>query len=133
MTVVHDIDRPDVGGVPPKMQAIRDEVAEALEGLAPVLRITTNDNLMSSVSVWGSLDEKETWTNSIYENSRHFRFAIVPQKGRRYYQEADEKITVELGSSHYKLYQAKPFRKGTTTVDKAIQRIRDWVEFHKDA
>lgn len=125
--VVHDIDRPDVGGVPPKMQAIAEQVKEALAGLAPYLTVSTNDNLMSSVSIRGSFDARETWTNGIWENSRNFRFSIVPMNGKRYYDAADEKVTVELEQGH----RVGKFRKSTATVAKVIERIKAFIEAGK--
>ena len=118
-TVVQDIDRPDVNGTAPKMAPVRDRIDVALSGIVPVLRVSTDDNIMSSVSVRGSLDPRDEWANGIEENSRHFRFSIVPQKGARYYTEGDDKVTVELATVHGKLGRAKKFRKRTTTIDKA--------------
>ena len=70
--IVYDIDRPDVNGVPPKMQAIRDQVAEALEGFVPVLSVKTDDNLCSSVIVRGAFNPKEEWYNGIFQNGLYF-------------------------------------------------------------
>jgi len=126
---VNDIDRPDVNGTAPKMAAVRDRIDAALFGLVPVLRVSTDDNLMSSVSVRGSLDPRDEWQNGIEYNSRHFRFSIVPQKGARYYTEGDDKVTVELPTLDGKLWRAKKFRKRTTTIDKAISAIKDWLCF----
>lgn len=125
--VVHDIDRPDVGGVPPKMQAIAEQVKEALAGLVPYLTVGTNDNLMSSVSIRGSFDARETWTNGIWENSRNFRFSIVPMNGKRYYDAADDKVTVELEQGR----RVGKFRKSTATVAKVIERIKAFIEAGK--
>lgn len=121
--IVHDVDRPDVNGTPPKMQAIRDNAAKVLT--APCLVAHTDDNLMSCVIIRGSLDQREDWPSGIFENSRYFRFMLSPAKHRRYYDEGD-KVTVELCRKSHKL--AVPFRKSTTTPDKAIERIREWLD-----
>ena len=129
MTVVHDVDRPDVNGVAPKMQGIRDMIAQELDGLVPVLNVKTDDNLMSSVTVSGTFDAKEDWANGIYENSRYFRFAVVPPKGARYYDGGD-KVTLELWSKSYKLPKS---RKYTGTPAKVAAKLRAYLEANKDA
>jgi len=128
MEIIHDVDRPDVDGVPPKMQAICDQTKEALAGMAPILQVTTNDNLMSSVMVRGSLDPKEDWANNIFENSRYFIFMLCPMKGKRYYDPEDPKITVETVNTKYNLPN---LRKYTGPIDKAIGKIKSWLENNK--
>jgi len=123
---VQDIDRPDVHGTPPKMQEICNQVAEALEGIAPVLKVRTDDNFCSSVDVTGSLDPRDAWPMNILQNSRHFRFSLEPPKGARYWQGGD-KVTIELQGAHYEMTDAHPFRKSTTTIPKAIERIKKWL------
>ena len=120
--MIHDLSRPDVNGVAPKMQAIGDQATVALQGLAPDLHVITNDNLCSSVLISGSLDAKETWVNGIFLNSRYFRFSLHASKGRRYYSEGDQ-VTVE-GSAHYSLPK---LRKYTGTPEKCIERIAKWM------
>src|SRR6185437_8108406 len=56
--MIEDTQRPDKDGVPAKMQAVCDLFRQGLT--APVLRITTDDNLCSSVFICGSFDAKET-------------------------------------------------------------------------
>jgi hypothetical protein len=88
----------------------------------PYLRISTDDNLMSSLWVSGSFDAPETWANGIYENSRGFRFVITPHKGKRYYV-AGEPVTVELVRGK----RIAPFRTYTGTPDKVLQKIAAWI------
>jgi len=51
-----------------------------LEGSVPYLRTsisTLGGDHRSSVFVTVSLDDPETWSNRIYENSRHFRLHVL--------------------------------------------------------
>jgi len=122
--VVLDVDRPDVEGTPPKMQCLL-EVAKTLEGLVPVLAISTDDNLGSSLTITGSFDERSDWAGGIFENSRYFRFMVWPPKDAKYYDPNNPKVTVELVG---KSYQIQPnFRKGTNTMEKVVERIRKWI------
>ena len=107
----------------PKMQAICDKIKEKLAGLTPYLKITTDDNICSSVMIKGSFDPHHTWTNGIYQNSRYFQVCISPPKDKRYY-EGEEKITVELFN---KSYQLPNMRKYTGPVDKVIEKIINWI------
>lgn len=126
--MIQDISRPDVNGNAPKMQDVK-VLAETTFGQelrysdVPELHVSTDDNLMSSVTIRGSYDAKTEWKNGIYYNSRHFRFSITPAKGKRYFTPG-EKVTVELETC----YENLKFRKGTCTPEKAVQRI---VEFLK--
>lgn len=112
------VNKPDVNR-PAKMQAIADDAREALA--APYLNIWTDDNLCSSVTISGSLDARETWTNGILQNSRCFSFFISPEG--RYYSPGD-KVTVELNTRHYTLGK---FRKSTGPADRAIARVSAWI------
>lgn len=123
--MVQDIDRPDVNGVPPKMLKIAEKCKEVLSGLTPHMIIRCDDNIMSNISISGSFDPKEKWTNGIYENSRFFRFGLFPQKGQRYYTEG-ENIAVELCMKQYTI--TNKFRKYTGPVDKVIPKIVKWIE-----
>lgn len=123
MTVVRDVDHPDVDGVTPKMQAIATACEAALN--AEYLNITTDDNLCSSVCVKGALDSKDKWSGGIWQNGLWFMFWINPEKGQRYY-EPGMKVTVELHVVSYKL-EVK-FRKSTTTSDKVVDKIAKWIE-----
>ncbi len=126
MTMVQDIDRPDVNGVAPKMQAIGDRVSKALLGACPVLRVNTNDNIMSSVWIKGAMDERDQWANGIFENGLYFSIAITPVKGTRYYVEG-ERVTLYLSHCSHKLPNAK-LRKYTATPDKVIAKLAAWIE-----
>jgi hypothetical protein len=130
MSVVQDISRPDVNGVPPKMKAICEQANEAINGLAPVIGATTDDNLCSNVRIVGSYQPKAEWTYGIFHNSPYFIFAVHPEKGKRYYTEG-EKVTVELTSVGSKV--PSKFRKYTGTPDKAIAKVVEWVKNSKPA
>ena len=124
MLVVHDINRPDVAGVAPKMLAICEAARLALAGVAPYLSITTDDNLMSSVTIRGSFDARETWTNNIFHNSRYFIGSIVPMEGRRYYNPSDQKVTIEFSSLDSRMSK---FRKYTGPIDKVIAKVKEYL------
>lgn len=121
--VVQDVDRPDINGVYPKMFPICEQVKQTLVP-TPHMNIYTNDNIMSSVMIVGSLDARENWINGIYENSRYFRFDIKPMNGKRYYDVTDDKVTVELTCK----YTLSKFRKYTGPVNKVIAKIQEWID-----
>lgn len=122
--VVEDVDRPDRGGTPPKMQAVRDEIADALEDLdIPVLQVTTDDNIMSSVSIVGSLEPREQWINGILQNSPYFKMSVAPSSGR-YYSEGD-KMSVELIASGMGMPKFRKY--STDKVDRIAKKIRDYL------
>lgn len=121
--VVTDVDRPDVGGVRPKMQVIRDRCAEQLGGIVPYLTVSTDDNLCSSVTIRGTFDQD--WTNGIFQNGLYFIISIDPERGKRYYADG-EKVTVSMNSMNYKL--EKKLRKYTGPVDRVITKIADWMD-----
>ncbi len=127
MQIVQDINRPDVNGTPPKMLALRDVVAGALDGLAPVLQVSTDDNLGSSIHIRGSFTEKPT--NGIFENGEFFRIFIWPTKGKRYYEEGD-KVRLELSGVSYKMPNRK-LRGYTGPIDKVIVRLVGWLKSNK--
>lgn len=120
---IQSVDRPDVNGVAPKMQAIADKAREKVDGLVPFMRVSTDDNIMSSVSVRGSFDGPESWSNKIFENSRYFRFSIVPAKGARYYEGGN--VKVELSVKSHKI--DRKFRAYTGAPDKVIEKIVKWI------
>lgn len=121
--VVNDIDRPDVGGVEPKMKAVRDEVAAALAPLMlPYLVVTTDDNIMSSVWIRGSFQPAALWAYGIFHNSPYFLIRLVPNK--RYFV-AGEDMEIELtsmGSGISKL------RRYTGPLNKILPKLIKWVE-----
>lgn len=106
-----------------KMKAIND-LAEIMLS-ATYLKSYTDDNIMSSVRIAGSHNPIQDWNNGIFENSRYFIFSIMPANGCRYYTPGDQ-ITVELVSKHYAITES--FRRSTTTPEKALQRIQDWID-----
>ena len=106
-----------------RMHTVCDLAIEKLS--AAFMHVRTNDNIMSSVIIQGSHTKREDWVSGIYHNSKSFLFMITPAKGKRYY-EPGENITVDLHNCHYA--NKTKFRKSTTTPEKAIQRIQDWIE-----
>jgi len=126
--IVHDVDRPDVGGVPPKMKAVCEEVKAALEELGlPDLKVTTDDNLGSSVLINGSWTAKPN--GGIWQNGLYFQVWINPPKGKRYYEEG-EKVTLELSHCSYKLAVSK-LRKYTGPVHKVVAKLVAWIESNR--
>lgn len=104
-----------------KMQAIADQL-QPLIPLVPYCQVTCDDNIMSSVWIRASFDARETWSNGIYQNSRHFMIHITPPKGARWYEGGN--VTAEL-TSGYKVHQ---FRKYTSTPEKVVAKIKQWIE-----
>lgn len=111
----------------PRMQAIADQLTQAISGLTPHLVVRCDDNLMSNVTLRGSLDPKDAWTNGIWENSRYFRFDIEPAKGQRYYAGGEVEVALEQS------YGVPKFRRSTTTPEKAIERIVKWIKDAKQS
>lgn len=120
--MIQDVDRPDIGEVLPKMQTVKERADEVLKDLTPVLQITTNDNLCSSVMIKGSFDPKENWEYGIFQNSRYFQFRVGPPKGKRYYEGGE--VTIELFSKRHDLPK---MRKYTGSVEKALDKIKNWL------
>jgi len=115
--MIHDIRRPDVNGVPPKMEAIK---SMAKTSLPKNLTIFTDDNLCSNVTIKGVFGEVQPiWMNSLY-----FIFHISPAHNKRYY-EVNDKTTVELISKSYKILHK--FRKYSGDPANCIQKIKDWL------
>ena len=128
---VQSIDRPDVNGTPAKMAAICEAVIAALVGCqAGWLKITTDDNIMSSVTIRGTVQPKDQWSYGIFHNARYWIIHVFPMKGKRYYDPADPKVTVKLSSSG--IGTAK-FRKYTGPVDKVTAKVRAWITAEIDA
>lgn len=128
MTVVHDIYRPDVNDTPPKMQALCEQVQKTLQGIAPYLQISTNDNIMSSIWIKGAMEPKETWANGIFHNApRYFILSITPQNEKRYYDPNDPKVCLELTSMGRNMSK---LRKYTAPPDKVIQKLKDYILAH---
>jgi hypothetical protein len=112
--------QPVLDAKPPKMFNIALQASQTLTP-TPVFACRASDNLMSLVYVSGSFDTRESWPNGIKENSRYFRFSIIP-KGRRYYNDGDT-LTVELEQG----YKLKKFRKYTGPLDKILAKINEWI------
>ena len=114
------IDLKAINGTAPSMEAISEAARATLQ--APWLRISTDDNLCSSVSIRGSFDTE--WSGGIFQNSRYFFFSICPEKGKRYYSPG-EKMTVELYGVSHEI--AGKFRKYTGPPEKCIAKIANWI------
>lgn len=124
MSAVIDTQRPDVNGIPSKMQAICDEVKKSLEGSLPFLVISTSDFLGSSVYICGATTTKEEWSNGILENATYCKMFIKPKSGRYYH--PDDALTVEVISGN-----CPKFRKYTGTLDKVIGKVKTFIETMK--
>ena len=110
----------------PKMLTIAQTLKEAITGTCEHLTVETDDNIMSSITIRGNYTPKEEWQNGIYENGQYFIFSISPMNEKRYYDDSDKKVTVELYIRPYGM--DKKFRKSTCTPEKAIQRIVEWIK-----
>jgi len=113
--------RPDTNGKSAKMRSVAEQIENSFPDL-PFIKVRTDDNLCSSITIRGSLDAPEQWRNGIFENGRSFTLMIFPEKRKRYY-EAGDKVTVEMGMN-----RLGKFRKYTSSPDKVAQRIHEWVK-----
>ncbi len=111
----------------PRMQAIGEATQAALVESLPYLSVIATGNLMDSVVIRGAHSPKEDWPNSIFQNARYFIASITPQGGKRYYDDADAKVTVEVISSH----GVSHFRKYTGPVAKVIANLQAWINNNK--
>ena len=118
--VVQDIDRPDINGTPPKMSEIAQMIKRRLKRL-PYVKVHTDDNLCSSITIRGALDSPEQWRNGIFENGKSFLIIIMPEKRKRYYESGD-KITAEV-----RMNRLGKFRKSTASPERIVQRINEWI------
>jgi hypothetical protein len=122
---VQSVDRPDVNGTPAKMAAICEAVIAALAGCqAGWSKVTASDNIMSGVTIRGTVEPKDQWSNGIFHNAHYWIFHVFPMKGKRYYDPADPKVTVELGNSGIGMGK---FRKYTGPVEKVTEKLRTWI------
>lgn len=119
--IVQDIDRPDINGIPPKMQAISELMKEKLS--APYLRIQCSDNLCSSVMISGALVTKEEFPNGILQNAPFFMIQIRP--ATRYYTEGQE-VSAEMFCRHYKLPKMRKYT--SSSPEKVAKKIQEWIE-----
>ena len=125
MNVVEDIDRPDILKQKPKMQKICDDCKTELDQIVPYLSIHTDDNLMSSITIRGTFDDKSEWSYGIFHNGEYFIIHITPEKGKRYYTDG-EKVTLEQISTSHKL-KTSNIRKYTATPEKVIAKLKAWI------
>jgi hypothetical protein len=123
MEVVQDVDRPDVGGVQPKMIGLCNQFREALVGTVPYLWLRTNDNLGSSILIVGSFQPKDQWVNGIIENSSYFKLLVHP-KGKKYYEQGD---LLQFEGTKIKELRKPLLRSMSGTPDKVLARIKTWI------
>jgi len=126
--VVQDINRPDVNGVQPLMYDVCEQIRTELmplvdKGLVSVLRITTDDNLCSSVYIRGSFDYDAS-VHTCFENSKQFKIMI---NSKKCYYENENKLTVHLLQG----WKCTKFRKSTSTVEKITERLNKWFSENK--
>lgn len=101
-----------------KMQPIADKINLDL----PYLNVKVSDNIMSSITVYGSLEKKEEWENNIFHNSPYFIVQIVTPNSKRWYENEPE-VTMELLSSRV----SKKLRKYTGPIEKVITKLQHWA------
>lgn len=91
----------------------------------PHLHVKADDNFGSSVTLRGSFDAKETWSNGIFQNSRYFIMQIHPKE--RYYAPGMPVISEVIASSH----KLPKYRKYTGSVEKVLEKIEAWFKTNK--
>lgn len=124
--VVEDIGRPDVKGTQAKMHDIGQATQDTITGILPYVKIQTDDNLMSHVTIWATKEPQEQWCNNIFHNARYVIASITPAKGRRYYEpDIDSGVTVEVTSRGR---DVPKFRKYTGPPHKAIKKLQDFLQ-----
>ena len=106
-----------------RMQAIFDEVVKLVPSV-PHMKVSGEDDIMSSVTIHGSFDAPETWSNKIFHNSRYFIIMIRPMNGNRYYESTDPNVCVELIAG----YKVGKFRKYTGPTNKVVEKIQKWIK-----
>jgi len=124
--VVQSIDRPDVGGVPPKMLAISDQAKAAVNGLLPWMTWEVDDNIMSNICLRATVEDKANWPMNIMHNARYVIVSITPMDGKRYYDPADASVTLSLTSKGSKV--KTKLRKYTGPVDKVVAKLKAYLE-----
>lgn len=97
-------------------QQVADEIQNRLSEIVPFVRTSISSLGNSpSLAIRISLDEKDTWQNGIFENSRYSIFMIHQEEGK-----------IEQLSLHYQL---KKFRKcRAKSVDNVVQKITQWAQ-----
>lgn len=129
--VVQDVARPDVNKLP-KMWDLAKQLCELLgDNIVPVIKVHTDDNIMSTLYIDGSFDLRENWEMGIMRNSRYFSIRISTEKGARYY-EPGKKLTLEwMNVGHIKVDgRYKPMtapRKSTNTPEKIFAKVKQWL------
>jgi hypothetical protein len=126
---VQDVDRPDKNGTPPKMANIGEATKQATKDILPHIKIHTDDNIMSNVGIWATKEHPDQWSNGIFHNARYVIAAIKPAKGRYYDPQQDPNVTVEVTSRGLNVPK---FRKYTGTPEKAVQKLKDYLQALKD-
>lgn len=111
-----------------KIAKIHVDAAVLLEDIVPFLSIRSSDFIMSNIGIHGTLEPKEEWSNGIFHNARYFIFHVSPEKGRRYFEESDTNVCVELLSSGINMPK---FRKYTGPIAKVLEKVKKWIESAK--
>jgi hypothetical protein len=123
--MVQSIDRPDVGGVKPKMEPMAERVTASIVGPMQWMHVEVDDNIMSSITIRATVEAKADWPMNIMHNARYVIVSIVPMDGKRYYDPADPHVTVKLTSKGSKV-KAK-LRQYTGPIEKVIEKIKDYL------
>lgn len=123
--MVQSIDRPDVGGVKPKMESMAEKVSASIIGPMQWMHVEVDDNIMSSITIRATVEAKENWPMHIMHNARYVIISITPMDGKRYYDPADPNVTLSLTSKGSKV--KTKLRKYTGPVDKVIEKIKDYL------
>ena len=98
-------------------QSTLDEILESLENVGAIKELSVYHYTlggMPSVFINISLDNKETWQNGIYQNSRYAQFAI------------HQDMKLELISRHYLLGKHRKCKVKTT--QDVVAKIQKWAE-----
>lgn len=111
----------------PTLSAVAIALETALAGKLPFCNVVASDRICSSVCIHASHDERETWANRIFHNSRYFIAHVRPANGERVY--TGGALVCEVFSSHYGL--PVKFRKVTGTAEKIAAKLAAWVELCK--
>ena len=117
--------RPNSDLILPKMENVRLIAAELIP-LMEYMVVSSNDNLASSVRIKASFDPETEWLFKILENSTYFIFEITPANSQ-YYEEGDDVKVKLLKCSHIVTKFKRKFRAKTTSPDKVIALIKEWI------
>jgi len=122
MSVAIDLNRPDVNGIAPRMQSIRDQIASELDGMLPYLTVSTDDNFCSSITIRGTKEPREQWGYGYFENASCFLISIAPANDKRYYTDGD-KLSVDVICSR----NWSKFRKYSGDANKIAAKVKSWI------